>query len=247
MPAFTDVRREAAASIVARALERGPGWLSPDEVRSLFACWDLPLVRTEIAPSAEAAAAAATTMGGLVALKAVAPGLVHKTEAGAVLVGVAPADVASQARAMAERVARAGHAVEGFVVQPMVAPGPEMLVGLVHDPLFGPVIACGAGGVAVELLKDVSVRLTPVTDLDASEMVRSLATFPLLDGYRGAPKADVAALENVILRIGAVAEAHPEIAELDANPVIVSAQGATIVDARVRIGAPLPRPPLSAR
>jgi acetyl coenzyme A synthetase (ADP forming)-like protein len=245
-PEFTDARRDEAASLLARALERGPGWLRPAEVRSLFECWGLPLVRTEIVPSPEEAGRAAAAIGGPVALKAVAPGLVHKTEAGAVRVGLTPAAVAEEARGMAERVASAGHAVEGFVVQPMVTGGAEMLVGVVHDPLFGPIVACGAGGVAVELLKDVSVRLTPVTGLDVSEMVRSLATFPLLDGYRGAPKASVRALEDMVLRVGAMADAHAEIAELDANPVIVSADSAAIVDARVRVAAAAPRSPVAS-
>jgi acetyl coenzyme A synthetase (ADP forming)-like protein len=234
-PAFGDADRDRAAATLGRALERGPGWLTAQEVAELFAAWRLPLVRSELALTPDAAGAAASRIGTPVALKALAKDLVHKTEAGAVRVGIQPPDVAREARAMAERVARAGHAVEGFVVQPMVSGGTEMLVGLVHDPLFGPVVACGAGGTAVELLRDVSVRLTPLTDLDAAEMVRALRTFPLLDGYRGAPKADVAALEDIVMRLGAMADAHPEIAELDANPVIVSPGGASIVDARVRV------------
>jgi acetate---CoA ligase (ADP-forming) len=144
-------------------------------------------------------------------------------------------------------VAAAGHRVERFLVQRMVPEGVELLLGVVHDPLFGPVVACGAGGTATELLKDVAVRLTPLTAADAAEMVRSLATFPLLDCYRGAPAADVAALEDVLVRLGALVEAHPEIAELDCNPVRVLTEGAVVVDARVRLEAVAPRPPLGAR
>jgi acyl-CoA synthetase (NDP forming) len=112
-----------------------------------------------------------------------------------------------------------------------------MLVGVVHDKLFGPVVACGAGGTAVEVLKDVKVRITPLTDRDAHEMVTSLRTFPLLDGFRGAPKCDVAGLEDLLLRVSAMVEHHPEILEMDCNPVIVLAEGAVIVDARIRIQA----------
>jgi acyl-CoA synthetase (NDP forming) len=115
--------------------------------------------------------------------------------------------------------------------------GVEMLVGVVHDALFGPVVACGAGGTAVEVLKDVKVRITPLTDRDAHEMVTSLRTFPLLDGFRGAPKCDVAGLEELLLRVAAMVEQHPEIAEMDCNPVIVRPEGAVIVDARIRIEA----------
>ena len=122
-----------------------------------------------------------------------------------------------------------------------------MLVGVVNDPQFGPTIACGAGGTLVELLKDVSVRLSPLTRPDAASMVRELRSFPLLEGYRGGPKCDVAALEDVLLRISALAEDHPYIAELDCNPVIVSASGALVVDARIRIAPASPRRPLGAR
>jgi acyl-CoA synthetase (NDP forming) len=121
-----------------------------------------------------------------------------------------------------------------------------MLVGMVHDPSFGPVIAVGAGGTAVELVKDVAVRVAPLTPPDAEEMVRSLKTFPLLDGYRGQPKANVPALEELILRLSALVEACPEIAELDLNPVMVCPRGALIVDARVRIGPAAAPAPLAA-
>jgi acyl-CoA synthetase (NDP forming) len=120
----------------------------------------------------------------------------------------------------------------------MAPPGVEMIVGLVHDPQFGPVVACGAGGVLVELLKDVAVRLTPLTAEDAAEMVRSLKTYPLLSGYRGSVSCDVAALEDVLLRVSGLAEDLTEVAELDLNPVVVLADGAVILDARVRVLGP---------
>jgi acyl-CoA synthetase (NDP forming) len=121
-----------------------------------------------------------------------------------------------------------------------------MLVGVVHDPLFGPVIACGGGGTTAELIGDVAVRLAPVTDRDAAEMLRSLKTFPLLQGYRGAEPVDVDALEDVVLRLDALVEEHAEIAEVDMNPVVVSADGAIVVDARVRVEQAPPRQPWPA-
>jgi acyl-CoA synthetase (NDP forming) len=129
----------------------------------------------------------------------------------------------------------------------MVEGGVEMLVGVVHDPLFGPVVACSVGGTTVELVRDVAVRVTPITDLDATEMVRSLRTFPLLEGFRGAPPADVRALEEVILRLGALVDAHPAIAEMDCNPVLVLPRGALVVDARIRVQTVAPDQPLAAR
>src|SRR5439155_23649198 len=124
----------------------------------------------------------------------------HKTDAGAVRLHLAGADVVSAtAREMAAVLTAAGHAPTGFLVQQMVPSGVEMIAGLVHDPQFGPLLACGAGGTLVELLKDVAVRLTPLTADDAPAMLRELKTFPLLDGFRGAPRVDVAALEAALL------------------------------------------------
>ena len=114
---------------------------------------------------------------------------------------------------------------------------------MVHDHSFGPVLACGAGGTIAELIKDVAVRITPVSDRDAAEMVRSLKIFPLLDGYRGAAPCDLAAIEDVLIRVSAMVHAHPEIAELDCNPLIAGPTGATIVDARVRVAVSEPPPP----
>ena len=143
-------------------------------------------------------------------------------------------------------VTKSGHVLEGLIVQPMAPAGVELLVGVVHDETFGPVIACGAGGTSAELLKDVAVRITPLSDTDAHEMLRSLRTFPLLDGFRGAAQCDVAAVEDVLLRLSALVEAHPEIAEVDANPLVARGDGALILDARVRVEAAPARRPLSA-
>src|SRR5215471_8778875 len=148
---------------------------------------------------------------------------------------------------MAQRPRGSGMKAEGFLVQRMAGEGVEMIVGVVQDPQFGPVVACGAGGTAVELLKDVSVRLTPLTESQADEMIRSLATFPLLDGYRGRPRADVAALRDLVLRVSALAEDLPEVVELDLNPVVVGSEGAWVVDARIRVELREPPPPTGAR
>jgi acyl-CoA synthetase (NDP forming) len=112
-----------------------------------------------------------------------------------------------------------------------------MIVGVVHDRQFGPVVACGAGGVLVELIKDVSVRVAPLSKPDAEEMVRELKSFPLLNGYRGASPGDVEALVETVLRVSALVEDLPQIAELDLNPILVHAKGVTVVDARVRVAA----------
>jgi acetyl coenzyme A synthetase (ADP forming)-like protein len=239
VPALPGIREDEAVAAVAAMLAIGSArWLDPEEVRKLLECYGLPLVEQLSAASSEEAADIAGRLSGPVALKGIAPGVLHKTELQGVRLGLTgPTEVEVAADDITRAFAAAGHSVAGFLVQPMAPPGVEMLVGVVHDRLFGPVVACAAGGTEAELLKDVSVRITPLTDLDAHEMVRSLATFPLLDGYRGAVRSDVAALEDVLLRVSAMVEAHPDIAEMDLNPVIVGPDGALIVDARVRLEA----------
>lgn len=239
---FADLRADEAASVVAAALSRGEGWLTPEEVAQICSCYGLPLIEQRVVANADEAAAAAIEIGGEIALKAIAPGLVHKTEAGAVRLHLNGAEeVRAAAREIAERLSSNGQAPSGFVVQRMAKRGVEMLLGVVHDPQFGPVVACGAGGVQVELLKDVSVRLTPLSNEDASEMVRELKTFPLLTGFRGSVVADVAALEEGLLRLSALVEDLPQIAELDFNPFVIQESGAAILDARIRVAAAEPR------
>ena len=208
--------------------------VEPEEVERLLKCYGIRTPAAERAASPAEAGEAARRLGGRVVLKAIGP--VHKTDVGGVRLDLSGADeVTAEAAAMARRLDEAGERLEGFLVQEEVEGGVEMLVGVAVDPRFGPVVACGAGGIEAELLNDVSVRVSPVTDLDAAEMIHSLATYPRLDGYRGAPKADVPALEELVLRVSAMAEMHPEIVEMDCNPVKILRRGTVIVDARVRI------------
>ncbi len=241
------IRREEAMAEVARALAEGKGWLDPDQVRRVLAFYGLPVLDQHVVATPQEAAEIAEAMGGEVALKAVAPGLIHKSEVGGVRLGLRGREaVQGAAEEMQARLARAGISLKGFLLQPMAPPGIEMIVGVVHDPTFGPVVACGAGGVLVELLRDVSIRLVPVTEQDAQEMLAQLRIAPLLHGYRGMPARDVRALVNILVRVGALADDLPEIAELDLNPVLVHESGATIVDARIRV-APYERIPRITR
>ncbi|HYM95984.1 MAG TPA: acetate--CoA ligase family protein, partial [Candidatus Sulfotelmatobacter sp.] len=248
-PAELDgIDRDHASAVIAAALAQEPGWMTAAAVAELLGCYGIPLVETRIAASARDAGRAARGLGPKVALKAIAPGVLHKSDAGGVRLGLkAGAPVERAAQEMAEAFEHAGHPIEAFQVQPIVEPGVEMIVGVVQDQHFGPVLACGAGGTATELLKDVAVRITPITRGEASRMVRSLRTFPQLDGYRGAPKADVAALEDALLRVSALVEGHPEIAEMDLNPLVVHQTGAVAVDARIRLEPGVERRPLGAR
>jgi acyl-CoA synthetase (NDP forming) len=244
VPALDGCRPDEAAAIISEELAAGSSWLAPDRVAALLDCYGLPLISTRVVPDAAAAVTVAAELGVPVALKAVATGLLHKSDAGGVMLGLdGAAAVAAAALHIQTSVERAGHQLQGLVLQPMAPRGVELIVGMVHDQSFGPVVACGAGGTTAELIKDVAVRITPLTDVDAGEMIRSLTTFPLLDGYRGAAQCDVGAIEDVLLRVSAMVQAHPEIVELDCNPLIAGPQGAMIVDARLRVAVSEPAAP----
>ncbi len=240
-PSFDDLRPEIAAAVIAEALEDGPGWLDFKRLGQILGAYGIPLAAWRMADDSQGAGDAAADMGGRVALKALGPEIVHKTELGAIRVGLSGRQqVMDAAAGIDEGLRRAGVSRDRFLVQAMVEAGVEMLVGVVGDAVFGPVVACGAGGVEAELWNDVAVRLAPLTSLDVDEMLHSLATFPLLTGYRGAPKADLKALRELLLRTSAMVEAHHEIAELDLNPVIVAAEGVMAVDARIRVETAAP-------
>src|SRR6266536_2704076 len=248
VPTPPGIRQEEAAALLADALATGPRWLTVEEAAKLLDSYGLPLARWRLARTPEEAGELASQLGGKVALKAVVPGLLHKTEAGAVRLGLRGRSAVTRAAASLTRALEAaGPRPEGSLLQPMSAAAAQLLVGVVPEPPFGPVVAVGAGGTSAELLGDVAVRLAPLTDRDASEALRQLKTFALLDGWRGSPTADQAALQDLLLRVGLLADNHPEIAELDCNPVIAGPDGATIVDVRIRVELPPPSLPLSAR
>ncbi len=242
---FDDVREDEATAIIAAALAHGEDWMAVADTERLLECYGIPVARTVKVSGPEDAAPAAATFDAPIVLKGIGP--LHKTESGAVRVGVQADHVLGEARDMAQRVEAAGETLEGFVVQEHIEGGVEMLIGVVIDPVFGPVVACGGGGVTVELQRDVAIRVAPITDLDADEMVRSLASFPLLDGFRGATPADVPAFVDTILRVSALADAHPEIAEMDCNPVMVLSHGVRVVDCRIRLQVHRPNAPIASR
>ncbi len=235
-PAWTPegVDDERASAALAAALADGPGWLGHDALEEVLEAYGVRLARAEIATTPAAAAEAAARLDCAVALKALLPGVVHKREAGAVRLSLEGA----AAVLAAARELEATLGARRFLVQEMAAPGIELLVGAVGDPLFGPVVAVAAGGATAELVGDVQVQLAPLARAEAGAMLRRLRTFPLLEGYRGAPGGDIPGVEDLIVRIAALAAAQPAIAELDLNPVIVSPSGTLTVDARVRVAEP---------
>jgi acetate---CoA ligase (ADP-forming) len=244
----SNIKREEAAALVATALQRGEGWLKPAEVAELLACYGLRMVEQRFVRTPDETAEAARELGCPVALKVIAPNVLHKTEAGGVRLKLRdPEKVRAAANEMFAGIDSQGEQPTGFIVQRMAQTGVEMILGVVHDPQFGPVVACGAGGTQVELLRDVAVRLTPISKPEASEMIRALKTYPLLDGFRGGKKFDVPALEDALLRVSSLVDDIPQIAELDCNPFVVNEQGGEIVDARVRVASVEPRPLIGVR
>ena len=248
VPELTDIRQDDARQIVARFLREAHmgGWLPPGQVAALLGCYGIRLVPTLEADSDDAAAAAAASLDGVpVVLKADAAGLVHKSDAGAVLLDLrTELDVR---RGYGELAGRFGPDLRRVLIQPMITDGVEVLVGVVHEPVFGPLVVFGLGGVATDVLGDHAARLTPLSDNDADDMIREIRAAPLLYGHRGSTPVDLASLSDMLLRVSRLADDVPEIAELDLNPVIARADGAVPVDARIRIVPAEPTDPFLRR
>jgi len=234
IPALAGIDRHAAEEIVGRALAReNDGWLAPAETRALLGAYGIPLVAEEEAAGPGQAAAAASRLGFPVVVKTAEAG-VHKTERGGVALGL------TTSAEVEEATARIGGAV---VIQPMVSGGTELLAGVVQDPVFGPLVAFGPGGVFAELIGEAAFRIAPLTDIDADELVHVGKTGQLVAGFRGESPKDPGALTHLLHRLSRLAEDLPFVAELDLNPVLALPTGCVAVDARVRVF----RPPLSGR
>jgi acetyl coenzyme A synthetase (ADP forming)-like protein len=228
-PALDGVDRAAAARVVERSLAAAEdAWLDPAQTRELLLAYGLPLVGERVASTPADAAAAAGELGFPVVVKTAAAGA-HKTELGGVVLDLPDAEAV---RAAAERL---GGPV---VVQPMVHGGAELLAGVVQDPVFGPLVAFGPGGVLAELIGQAAFRIAPLTDADAGELVTSGKAGRLVAGFRGAPPADAEALVDLVLRLGLLGEEQPAVAELDLNPVLALPDRCVAVDARVRVRRP---------
>jgi acyl-CoA synthetase (NDP forming) len=232
----------AARAICSRVLStRGTGWLDAGETRAVLAAMKLPLPPGGVATTADRAVELARQVGYPVAVKLASRRIVHKTEVGGVRLNLMNEQHVRQAFEDIRGRMKKDETLEdmdGVVVQPMVAGGVELLAGVTRDALFGPLIAFGLGGVHVEVLGDARFRLAPLTDRDATELVREIKGRPLLEGYRERAAADVKAVEDLLLRVSRLAEAVPEIAEMDLNPVFAlpAGRGCLIADARIKVG-----------
>ena len=225
------VRAEQARSVVASFLARMPGggWLSTEEADGVLRCYGLPMVEFRRAADADAAVTAAAGLRGHVVLKADVPGLLHKTAAGAVELDL---HGAGEVRAAAGRLhARFAGRMSGALVEPMVTGGIETLAGVVQEPVFGPVVVFGLGGIATGMPDGHAARLAPLTGADAKDLIRAIRAAPAL--LEHAP--DTGALRDMLLRVSRLADDLPQVAELDLNPVIVRPDGVIAVDARIRV------------
>jgi acyl-CoA synthetase (NDP forming) len=238
---FDDVRVDDARAICRAAVQaRGDGWLTSEETHALVGAFGLPLAAGAVARSAEDAAALARVLGFPVAAKLATRLVQHKSDVGGVKLNLVNEQAVRGAFAeimAAGRTIASDRDIDGVLVQPMIAGGVETMIGVAEDPLFGPLVAFGLGGIHVEVLADVRFRIAPLTDRDADDLLRGIRGVRLLEGYRGHPPADLEALRELLLRVSRMAIDVPEIAELDLNPVIALApgHGCRIVDVRVRV------------
>jgi len=241
IPDYQDLDLPLARELCSKALsQRGAGWLTTEETRTVLTAMGLPVPPGGVAQAEEDVVELARRVGFPVAVKLASHRLIHKTEIGGVHLSLKEEREVRQAfREIRDRLAQDNNldAMEGVLVQPMVTGGVEVMVGVTHDPLFGPLIAFGLGGIHVEILEDVRFRVTPLTDRDAADMVRDIKGYRLLEGYRGHQPADIQAIEEVLLRVARLVEEIPEISELDLNPLFAlpPGQGCRIVDARIRV------------
>jgi len=235
-PPGIDPGRGRAVVNAMLASQPGGGWADATAAGELLAAYGIPAARSRLVATPAQAAAAQTELGGPVAVKIAAA--IHKSDVGGVALGIGTPQAAAEAvtaiRAIMTEAGIAEHAGE-FLVQEQIHGGVEMIVGVTHDPAFGPLILAGLGGTAVEVLGDVAVRITPLSNTDADEMLRSLRSYRLLTGYRQSPPLDVAAFAELLHRVSNMVEDIPEITELDLNPVFVLRHGAVVADIRLRL------------
>ncbi|MBT2508072.1 acetate--CoA ligase family protein [Streptomyces sp. ISL-98] len=242
-----DARHDAAAvrAVLAAARSEGRSALTAPEAKLIADAYSIPVPAEALAESVDEAVAFADRIGFPVALKIVSPEIVHKTDAGGVRIGLkSPSEVRA---AFTEIVANARTydptaRIKGVQVQQMVPAGQEVIVGSVSDPTFGKIVAFGLGGVLVEVLKDITFRLAPASDIDALSMLDSIRAAGILRGVRGGAAVDRTALAGLIVRVSELAADFPEIAEVDLNPVFATADGVMAADVRILLGGPAPAP-----
>lgn len=234
---FDDIDTTRARQVIDAAVEGVDDegeWLDPDAVDALLESYGMAIPRARVVTSVEDAVRFGEEIGGGIVLKVVSPSALHKSDVGGVVLDVSGAERITSAY---DQVTGAVSDPEGVLVQEFVSGGHEILIGMVEDPTFGPLIVFGLGGIFVELIGDVAFRIHPLTDIDAAEMLQEVKSARLLEGYRGGEPGDIDAVIDTLLRVSALIEDVPEIVEMDLNPVKVGTPGSgvRIVDARIRV------------
>jgi acyl-CoA synthetase (NDP forming) len=229
------------STIVEAARREGRTLLTEIEAKHMLEEAGVPVSPARLAKTRDEGARIASELGFPAVLKIVSPQITHKSDVGGVALGLNSADDVGAAYdrivASARQHAPAA-AIEGVAVQRMEKSGIEVIVGMTKDPQFGPVMMFGLGGVMVEILKDVAFRIIPIEERDARQMIHEIKGYPVLEGYRGSDPADIGKLQDLLLSVSSFIEAHPEVAELDLNPVFAYKDGAIAVDARIVLEQP---------
>lgn len=238
---WKDLNVDRAKELIADALgDKNERYLTQAECRPIFECYKLPLLKSSVVQTADEAALVAEEFACPVVMKVMSADVVHKFDAGGVLLNIQGADKAREGFArIHENVLKAvpGAKIDGILVEEMAKKGVEVILGASRDPRFGPLMMFGLGGTMVEVLKDVSFRLAPMWQISAERMVRMIRSFKVLDGFRGTAPSDIDAIVETLLRLSAMVTKHPEISELDINPLIVHAkgQGCSVADSRIML------------
>jgi len=225
--------------VIDRAKSEGRSVLTETEAKELLKQGGVSVVDTKLATSKEEAISISQQLGFPIVLKIASSDVVHKSDAGGVKLGLKTSKQVGKAyddilKAIKQQYPEAK--IQGVSVQSMARPGVEVIIGMSKDAQFGPVLMFGLGGVLVEILKDVSFRIVPLTKRDAREMIREIKGYPLFEGYRGQEPVDVDNLEELVLKVSNFVEQHPEVDELDLNPIFAYSDGAVAVDARIILG-----------
>jgi acetyl coenzyme A synthetase (ADP forming)-like protein len=243
IPVFKNIRKTEARGIIDGAIEKSQTrgvWLSPEEIQKLLSCYGIKYAEISDAATVAEAQEVAARLGFPVAVKLESPTITHKTDVGGVVLNVgSKAEVEKAYSTIKKNLEKLGREKEmaGVSIQQMIPGGIETIVGVTQDPSFGPLMMFGSGGIYAELIKDVTMKIHPITDLDAGEMINSLKMSKLFEGYRGSAPSDTEAIKNLLLRVSAMIEDIPEIAEMDLNPVNVmpKGQGYRVIDARIKL------------
>jgi len=223
-------------TIISKVKGEGRTILTEVAAKEFLKAWGINTNDTLLAKTKAQAITLSQQIGFPIVLKICSPDIIHKSDAGGVKVGIKSKKQVGEAYSQILNSARHRHPeanIEGVSVQKMAPPGVEVIIGMTKDPQFGPVIMFGLGGIWVEVLKDVSFRIIPITPRDAREMMQEIKGYPLLLGYRNQPPAHLPSLEEMLLRVSQMIEATPEIKELDINPIFAYEDGAVAVDARI--------------